>query len=99
MGRVDTFADGLGEGGLLGTQLALLPGRPVGREVPGVNCGCEEVAWPESGAMPAEWRGPGAGWLVAGSGRGAGRAVPMVAGCGGPDLCGAGAATATWASC
>ena len=97
LGRADAFADVPGEGHRLGTQLALVPSWPPGREVSGVTRGCAEVAWPEAEATPAEWRGPGAGWLVAG--RGTGCPVPRVPGRGGPARGGAGAATATWASC
>jgi hypothetical protein len=97
LGRVDAFADGLGEGHQLGPQVAVAPSWSRGHEVSGVKRGCDEVAWPEAGATPAEWRGPGAGWPEAE--RGARCPVPRVPGRGGPALGGAGAATATWASC
>jgi hypothetical protein len=48
LGRVDAFADGVGEGHPLGPQLALVPSWPGGCEVSGVKRDCGEVAWPEA---------------------------------------------------
>ena len=99
LGWVDAFGDGPGERPRPGPQLAIVMPWPGDPEDPGAKCGRGELAWLEAGALPAEWCGPGAAWLAAGAVRSAGRAVTRVAGWRGPGLCGAGAATATWASC
>ena len=64
-----------------------------------MKCGRGEPGWPEVAAPPAERCGPGADWLASGVVRGAGYPVPKGAGWPGPELGGAGAATATWANC
>jgi len=99
LGRPDACGDGLGEFPRPGLQVDPVGPRSDGGQRVGERCVFGLGQWLGRCAVPGEWSGPGAGWLVGRSVAGTRRTRDVAVDGSEPLRCGAGAATAMWATC